>query len=157
MHPRKIIHQNSLNMIIPSGIRILHPYNLHIVCLTDGIFLPVALLHHRILKMLFPVKFDCQNRQFLFSLLFVHDKIKSPHIKQIIICHVVLKHLRYGNFFVNHILTLGKPDIFERMRQVSRNAFSVAVENGWMPSARELICFSVISDFPLVLMYCASS
>lgn len=38
MHPRKIIHQNSLNMIIPSGIRILHPYNLHIVCLTDGIF-----------------------------------------------------------------------------------------------------------------------
>ena len=57
MHPRKIIHQNSLNMIIPSGIRILHPYNLHIVCLTDGIFLPVALLHHRIFKMLFPVKF----------------------------------------------------------------------------------------------------
>lgn len=118
MHPRKIIHQNSLNMIIPSGIRILHPYNLHIVCLTDGIFLPVALLHHRILKMLFPVKFDCQNRQFLFSLLFVHNKIKAPHIKQIIICHVVLKHLRYGNFFVDHILTLGKPDIFERMRQI---------------------------------------
>lgn len=78
MHPRKIIHQNSLNMIIPSGIRILHPYNLHIVCLTDGIFFPVALLHHRILKMLFPVKFDRQNRQFLFPCFSYTTKSKRP-------------------------------------------------------------------------------
>ena len=39
----------------------------------------------------------------------------------------------------------------------SRNAFSVAVENGCIPSARELICFSVIFEWPLVFIYCASS
>lgn len=98
-----------------------------------------------------------QNGQLAFSPLFIDNKVESSHIKQIIISDIIPEHLGYGNLFVDRIFIPGEPDIFQRMCQVFINAASVSVENGWIPSALELICFSVILDSPFIFTYCTSS
>lgn len=52
------IDQDFLNMLIPSGIGILHPDQLQVMFVADGFLLPVAVLHHFALAMLFAVQFN---------------------------------------------------------------------------------------------------
>lgn len=80
----KIVNQNPLNMMIPSGIGILHPDNLHLVSLTDGVLFPIPFLYNLVLKMLLPVKLDGKHRNLPAPLALVDYKIKTAGIKQVV-------------------------------------------------------------------------
>ena len=81
----------------------------------------------------------------LLPLFFVYNKIKTTHVKQVIIGYVIseIPVIWQTSLCITYLLC--ESQIFSRAWvRFSRNAFSVAVENGCIPSARELICFSVI-------------
>lgn len=65
---RKIVIQNFLDVVIASCIRVFHTDDLHMVRLTDLIFLSVPLPYHFILKMLLAVEFDRKTGSSLFPL-----------------------------------------------------------------------------------------
>ena len=99
------------------------------VCFADFIFLSVPLPHHLILKMLLAVKFDRKNRHLLFSSFFVDNKIKSSHIKQVIVSDIFLM-----DFKTQLTSILGKnpevvfcPNYYQEVGQILAQAESVGL------------------------------
>ena len=90
---REEIDQYLLDMIISSGIRVFHPDELKIMLRADGLFLSVPIPHHFILKMLFSIEFNRQNRELLLSLFLIHHKVKTAVIKEVIVTFVSRKNV----------------------------------------------------------------
>ena len=80
-------------MIVSSGIGILYPDQLQIMVPADFILFSVPFPDNGILKMLLSVQLDGQYRNLLSVQLLIYYKIKSPALKQVAVCIIVLKYL----------------------------------------------------------------
>ena len=60
---RKIADQNVLDIVVASGVGIIHPNQFKSMLPADGVLLRVPPPHRLILQVLLSVQFDCQNRQ----------------------------------------------------------------------------------------------
>ena len=81
MQHRKILHQNLLNMVVPPGIGIFYPDNLHFMGFADGVLFVIPLFYNLVLKMFFSVQFDGQHRKLPVALTLINYKIKTAGIE----------------------------------------------------------------------------
>lgn len=115
---REKIDQNLLNVVISSGVGVLHADQLQVMLCADCLLLFVPVLHNFIFEMLLPVQFDRQNRQLLFSVFLIHHEIKPAVIEEVIIALIPLENMRNCHFLMNRIPALRQPYIAQRMVQV---------------------------------------
>ena len=108
MFSGKEIHQNLLDMIVPSGIGVFHPDHLQVKNIADFLLLPLPLPQKLLFQLLPSLQFNGQYRNFPVLLLFIHYEIKlMPGIfrKQFLCIH----------FLLHEKTVLRQPDIFQCM------------------------------------------